>query len=137
MSSTIIPCLSYRDADAAIRWLCDTFGFRKQAVYRDDNGDVLHAQLVLGAGMVMLGTARENEYGCNILQPGETGGKETQSPYVVVADPRDVHEKVKANGGEIVIELTAPDYGGENFSCRDPQGHFWNIGSYDPWAGDH
>jgi len=19
------------------------------------------------------------------------------------------------------------------FSCRDPEGHLWNIGSYDPW----
>ena len=25
------------------------------------------------------------------------------------------------------------DYGGRVFSCRDPEGHLWNIGSYDPW----
>ena len=24
------------------------------------------------------------------------------------------------------------DYGGRVFSCRDPEGHLWNIGSYDP-----
>jgi hypothetical protein len=26
------------------------------------------------------------------------------------------------------------DYGGRVFSCRDPEGHLWNIGSYDPWT---
>ena len=25
------------------------------------------------------------------------------------------------------------EYGGEFFACRDPEGHIWNIGSYDPW----
>ena len=31
--STVIPCLRYRDAVAAIDWLCEVFGFEKQAVY--------------------------------------------------------------------------------------------------------
>ena len=38
--STIIPCLRYRDALAAIDWLCNAFGFRKQAVYADGKGIV-------------------------------------------------------------------------------------------------
>ncbi len=25
------------------------------------------------------------------------------------------------------------DYGGKAFTCRDPEGHVWNIGEYDPW----
>ena len=132
--STLIPCLRYRDANAAIDWLCRVFGMREHAVHREDNGDVAHAQLVLGGGMLMLGTARDNDYGKLIREPADSGGLETQSPYVVVDDPRVVYEKVKANGGEIVIELAAPDYGGEHFSCRDPEGRLWNIGSYDPWV---
>ena len=27
--STVIPCLRYRNAAAAIEWLCETFGFEK------------------------------------------------------------------------------------------------------------
>ena len=47
--STIIPCLRYRDALAAIDWLQRAFGFQAQAVYAD--GDVVfHAQLVVEAG---------------------------------------------------------------------------------------
>jgi uncharacterized glyoxalase superfamily protein PhnB len=30
--STVTPCLQYRDAPAAIEWLCRTFGFEKQLV---------------------------------------------------------------------------------------------------------
>ena len=38
--STIIPCMRYRDAHAAIDWLCRAFGFARQAVYEDDQGGV-------------------------------------------------------------------------------------------------
>lgn len=34
-TSTIIPCLRYRDAHVAIEWLCRAFGFDKHAVYAD------------------------------------------------------------------------------------------------------
>src|SRR3546814_1865457 len=51
-TSTIIPCLRYRDALAAIDWLCRAFGFEKHAVYAD--GDTVHhAQLTFGNGMVI------------------------------------------------------------------------------------
>ncbi|MBW8811090.1 MAG: glyoxalase, partial [Lysobacter sp.] len=33
--STIIPSLRYRNAPAAIEWLCRAFGFEKHAVYAD------------------------------------------------------------------------------------------------------
>jgi hypothetical protein len=23
--------------------------------------------------------------------------------------------------------------GGRDFTCRDPEGHVWTFGSYDPW----
>ena len=39
-----------------------------------------------------------------------------------------------AAGAEIVIEIRDEDYGGRHYSCRDPEGHVWNFGSYDPWA---
>jgi len=38
MSSTIIPCLRYRDAQSAIEWLCKILGFEKRAVYPNPDG---------------------------------------------------------------------------------------------------
>src|SRR5205823_3538508 len=46
--ATIIPCLRYRDAAAAIAWLCNAFGFEQQAVYANDDGTIAHAQLTFG-----------------------------------------------------------------------------------------
>lgn len=43
--ATVIPCLMYRDAAAAIEWLCNTFDFEKQAVYPNEDGTIMHAQL--------------------------------------------------------------------------------------------
>ena len=48
--------------------------------------------------------------------------------------PEAVHERAVAAGAEIVSPLENPEYGGTFFSCRDPEGHVWNVGSYDPWA---
>jgi uncharacterized glyoxalase superfamily protein PhnB len=137
MSSSVIPCLRYRDAPAAIDWLCRIFGFEERLVVPGEGGRVIHAQLVLGGGMLMLGStdnAAASEYGRQIKQPDEVGGFETQSPYVVVADADEVYRKVKAAGGRIVIDIKDEDYGGRGFSCRDPEGRLWNVGTYDPWA---
>jgi len=132
--STIIPALRYRDAKAAIRWLCDVFGFAEHAVYEAADGSIAHAQLSFGNGMVMLGSVADNEYSRNICQPDEVGRKETQAPYLLVADADAVYSRAKAAGFEIVVDIKDEDYGGRGFSCRDPEGHLWNVGTYDPWA---
>ena len=133
-TATIIPCLRYRDAPAAIEWLCAAFGFVKHAVYA--NGDTVHhAQLTFGNGMVMLGSAdNTSEWGRQIVQPDETGLRETQSPCVIVADCDAHYARARAAGATIVQDIADQDYGGRGYSCRDPEGHLWWFGSYDPWA---
>lgn len=134
--STIIPCLRYRDAAAAVDWLCRNFGFTRQLVVPGEGGQIVHAQLTFGSGMMMLGSAGQEgkEYGEAVRQPDQVGGYETQSPYVMVADADEVYRTVKADGGTIVIELKDEDYGGRGFTCRDLEGHLWSVGTYDPWA---
>ena len=58
-TATVIPALQYRDAPAAIDFLCMAFGFEKKAVYEGEGGSIAHAQLTLGNGMVMLGSVKE------------------------------------------------------------------------------
>jgi uncharacterized glyoxalase superfamily protein PhnB len=131
--STVIPCLRYHDAHKAIEWLCSAFGCEKHAVYDDDQGGVAHAQLVFGHGMVMLGSARDNEFGRHMIHPDQTAGRATQSAYVVVADCKAHYERAKAAGAEIVLDYEEKDYGGAGYACRDLEGHLWSFGSYDPW----
>jgi uncharacterized glyoxalase superfamily protein PhnB len=133
--STVIPSLRYRDAHAAIDWLCRVFGFTRNAVYDGPNGTVAHAQLTRGAGMLMLGSAANTgEYADRSISLEQTGGRETVGLCLIAEDCEAVYERVKAAGTEIIQELNSPPYGGKAFACRDLEGHIWWVGSYDPWA---
>ena len=131
--SPVIPTMRYRDAPAAIDWLCRTLGFSQHLVVPGEDGTIAHAQLTLGDGMIMLGSERDDAHGRLMKVPGH-GGANTQSACVVVDDPHAVHNRAVAAGAEIVWPLESPEYGGVFFACRDPEGHIWNVGSYDPWA---
>jgi uncharacterized glyoxalase superfamily protein PhnB len=131
MSSTVIPTLRYRDARRMVGWVCNVFGFARHA-HEDGQGGIPHAQLTLGSGMIMLGSARDDEFGRLQSMPASLGGT-TQSPYIIVSDADEVYRRAKAAGAEIVIEIKDEDYGGRVFSCRDAEGHLWNVGTYDPW----
>lgn len=132
--TTVIPTLRYADAPAAIEWLCRAFGFERHLVVPGEEGTIAHAQLVFGNGMVMLGSARESEFDALHKTPGAVGGAVTQSPYIVVVDVDAHYERAVAAGAEVVMPLRDEDYGGRDYSCRDPEGNVWNFGSYDPWA---
>lgn len=133
--STVVPCMRYRDALKAMAWLCSVFGFEEQLVVPDSDGGVAHAQLRFGNGMVMLGSVAklDNAFGRLTRQPDEIGGMETQSPYLIVSDADAVYQRAKSAGAKIEIDIKDEDYGGRGFSCRDPEGHLWNVGTYDPW----
>lgn len=104
----IFPTLHYEDASAALDWLGDAFGFEEKAVYRSEDGMVHHAELKLGAGLIMLGQHR------NGSGKGDTASapvSSTQGIYVVVDDPDAHHDRAEAARARIVIELANKDYG--------------------------
>ena len=43
-----MPALRYRNAGAAIDWLCKAFGFEKKMAVPTEDGRIAHAELVLG-----------------------------------------------------------------------------------------
>ena len=83
--------------------------------------------------MIMLSTANDNEWGRRMAQPDQIDGRETQCPCVIVSDPDAHYAMTLAAGATIIDELKDNDYGGRGYSCRDPEGHMWWFGSYDPW----
>ena len=133
--ATIIPVLRYRDAPAAIEWLCNVFGFEKHLVVPNPDGSVAHAQLSFGNGMIMLASVPRTDtaFGRLMKQPDEVDGAQTQTTYVVVSDVDAVYGNAKAGGARIATEIKDEDYGGRDFSCYDLEGHLWSFGSYDPW----
>lgn len=129
--SNIFPAMPYRDAAAAIEFLCRAFGFERQLVVPGEDGGIAHAQLRLGNGMIMLGTAQEGAH--PVMLPADLGGN-SRSVYIVVPEIDAHYQRACAEGAEILLELADQDYGGRLYSARDPEGHLWDFGSYDPWA---
>jgi uncharacterized glyoxalase superfamily protein PhnB len=128
----IYPTLRCRDADAMIRWLKDVLGFTERVVYRGD-GVVHHAELSLGSSILMLGQSRDDDYSKMV---GDLSLRRTDALYVAIEDPDALHDKVKAAGAEIEMELHDTNYGSRDFACRDPEGNLWSFGTYWPKANE-
>jgi uncharacterized glyoxalase superfamily protein PhnB len=129
MSQKIYPTFRYQDANAAIDFLKNAFGFEEKSVHRGDGGRVEHAELAYDGAMIMLGSARPT--GDNDPWPLAPGAG---SAYVVVADPDSHHDRARDAGAEILMGLTDQPYGSREYTARDPEGVLWSFGTYDPSA---
>jgi len=135
MNSTVVPSLRYRDTPAMIDWLCSNFGFERRLVIPGRDDSVAHAELALGGGLLMLGTHIDDNYGALLTTPEKTGGLQTQTVWLHVDDADRVYSRVVESGAAILQTIGDVPQGGRAFSCRDPEGHVWQVGTYDPWAG--
>jgi len=133
-TASVIACFRYKDAPAAIEWLCKAFGFERHLVVPGDNDGIAHAELKLGNGMIMLGSARDDEFG-QLLRPPVEGNSSvvTNTVYVVVSDVDGHFRRAESAGATVITRPTAQDFGGSNYTCRDPEGYVWTFGDYDPW----
>jgi len=124
--------LYYRDAAAAITWLCSAYGFEIRLKVEGEDGRIQHSELTYGDGLIMVGqeepegTAR---FGRRCVSPLTAGGNtQTLMLYVDDVDAHCAH--ARAQGATIVSEPTVHDYGEEYWADRsygalDPEGHVW------------
>jgi uncharacterized glyoxalase superfamily protein PhnB len=125
-TATFYPELLYRDPDAAMKWLEQTLGFERRAEHRDDDGNVIHAELSLADAIVMLATAAVGREPFRSLPAGGT------LVYCAVDEVDSLYERAREAGGDIALELTGTDYGSRDFTVRDPEGNLWAFGTYRP-----
>lgn len=125
----IFPVLRYRDAPAAVAFLAEAFGFERRMVTPGPDGTNAHAQLGLGPGTIMLGTAVGDEGG---EKPRSGAHAVAQGPYVHVADVDAHHRRAKAAGAEITRAPYDTEYGSREYAARDPEGLVWSFGTYLP-----
>lgn len=121
----------YKNADAAIEWLCKAFGFEVRLKV-DGNGLVQHSELVFGEAVIMVGDerAQQEKLRDKLVSPASIDGKNTQSIMFYVDDVVALCERARAAGGTVTYEPTVSDYGEEYWadkSCqiRDLEGHHW------------
>jgi uncharacterized glyoxalase superfamily protein PhnB len=128
--SRITASVFYEDAADAIDWLCNAFGFEVLVKIEGEGGSILHSQLTLGDGMIMVGQAGLNPDRPYCRSPRGLDGANTQALAVFV-DDADAHcEHARAAGATITVEPATQDYGEEywsdrTYAARDPEGHHW------------
>ena len=121
----IFPAVEYTDGASAVEWLSKAFGFERKAVFTAADGQVAHAELNIGAGVIMLGTKTAPD-------PKNPWADAAMGIYVYVEDPDAHYARAKAAGAEIVRELANTDYGSREYSARDSEGNLWSFGTYRP-----
>lgn len=115
----IQPVLIYDDSKAAFAWLQKAFGFTSREKVVDDDGQVVHGELQLGQGVVMV-----TRSGGKARWVSPKSGKATGFLYVFVDDVEAHFAKAKKAGAKIVAELEV-SYGQKRYRCLDPEGHEW------------
>jgi len=128
--ANIYPGLSYDDAPAAIEWLCRAFGFTTRLVVPGPDGTIIHSELSLGPGVIMLGSSRPEQ---GRLSPRSLPGV-NQALSVQVDDPDAHHARAVAAGAEILEEVKDQEYGSRSYMVKDLEGHHWCFGTYRPGA---
>jgi len=128
----ISSALYYRDAAAAIDWLCRVFGFEVRLKVVGDSGRIEHSELVFGEGLIMVGdeAKRDATHPTERRSPRSIGGGNTQSLLVYVDDAEAHCARARAAGAKIVIEPMTSDYGEDYWADRiygaeDLEGHQW------------
>lgn len=121
---TLSSALIYRDPEAALVFLERAFGFSPLMIIRDDKGAIVHSEMTLGDGLIMVGT----EWSAAHKSPASVDGKNTQGLHVHIDTDVDAHcAKARAAGAEILMEPADQFYGDRSYRARDPEGHIWSI----------
>jgi len=121
---SFISALAYKDNRAALKWLKEAFGFEPSEVLTDGQGNIVHAEMTFGDGIVMIGT----EWADWTRSPASLGGKNTQRIHVGIESGIDDHcARSRRAGAKIVKEPEDQFYGHRTYIAADPEGHYWTF----------
>jgi uncharacterized glyoxalase superfamily protein PhnB len=125
----------YKDAAAAIDWLCNAFGFEVRLKVEGDNGRIEHSELTYGEGLIMVAqeSLQSGRTWKNAMRSPKSLNGETTQSIMIFVDDADAHcANARRHGARIVEEPATHDYGADHWSDRsygalDPEGHMWWI----------
>jgi uncharacterized glyoxalase superfamily protein PhnB len=131
MSSAVV----YKDAVAAIKWLCDAFGFEVRLKVEGDKGQIEHCELTYGEGLIMIAQEAPEAprpWKRTLRSPKSLQGASTQSIMFFVDDADSHCAHARAHGAQIVEGPATQDYGKDYWSDRsygalDLEGHVWWV----------
>jgi uncharacterized glyoxalase superfamily protein PhnB len=119
-----ISSLAYKDNRAALKWLQHAFGFEPSEVLTDAAGNIVHAEMMHGDGVVMIGP----EWADWTRSPASLGGKNTQRIHVRIERGIDAHcARARQAGAQIMKEPEDQFYGDRTYGAIDLEGHLWTF----------
>jgi uncharacterized glyoxalase superfamily protein PhnB len=126
--TVVCPFLGYQDVTAAVAWLSAAFGFKQGAVIPGSGKSIIHAEMHVGDGVIILETA--TQITTSLAPVWEAPG--THGVYVYVEDVDAQFDRAKKAGAKIVrtIEETIWKNGTRSFRVLDPEGYQWCFGDH-------
>lgn len=118
----IAPTLGYVGCDEAVEWLQAVLGFELTALFREEDGSIVHAQLAWRGGAI------------NVCEATTEGKLPSASIALTAADRSEVdaiYERAMAAGADVRGAPEEAFTGHYRFQVRDTQGNRWNVGL--PW----
>jgi PhnB protein len=123
---TLTPFLTIRDAARAIEFYKVAFGAKEKGVAKTPDGKVMHAELIIGDSIIMLGDEFP-EFNC--LSPQTIGGSSSGLHIYVDGVDAAFDRAVKA-GAEVEVPVADMFWGDRYGKLKDPFGHKWSIGTH-------
>jgi PhnB protein len=120
----IAPYLYYEDVAGALAFLARAYGFKEMVRMPGPDGGIMHAEMELADGIVMMGCP-----GASYRNP-KTLGQVTQSLYVYVDDVDKHCRNARENGAAIFEEPQDQFYGDRRYGTTDPEGHQWYFAEH-------
>lgn len=122
----VTPYLSIRGAADAITFYIKAFGARERMRMPGPGGKIMHAEIEIAGGMVMLADEFPE---MDFRSPQALGG----SPVIVhlyVPDVDALAQQAEAAGAKILRPVQDQFYGDRSVSLQDPFGHLWGFATH-------
>jgi PhnB protein len=120
----VTPYLFYEDVGAAVDWLAGAFGFQERVRMPGPDGAVMHAEMAVADGRVMMGRPGED-----YVDPVREG-RVHQLQYVYVDDV-DAHFGRASEAGATIVRAPQDQfYGDRTYTAADLAGHQWTFAQH-------
>jgi PhnB protein len=113
---TVMPYLILKDCNSLITFTRNVFDAEELAVFRNDDGSIMHAEVRIGNSIIMMG------------ESGDKWDVQTAGLYITVTNADTNFEKALQHGATVVNPLEDKEYG-RTCGVKDPCGNTWWITS--------
>jgi uncharacterized glyoxalase superfamily protein PhnB len=122
----ITAYLYYKDVKTALEWLGKTFDFHTRMQIPGPDGSIMHAEMSMGDGLIMMGQACAENAGTS---PMDLTGV-NQSLYVYVDDVEAHYQHAKSLDAPGISEPVDMFWGDRMYETQDLEGHKWAFAQH-------